>query len=74
MSPFYTKDDSRSVRKRAFMYSFIIETGLDKPPIDYHLKSTHLHETCQQRLQEEVFRKLFEICASNCSVFYRTIL
>ena len=37
------------------IYSIIIETASDKPLIDYHLKSTHFGETCQQGLQEVMF-------------------
>jgi len=40
------------------IYSFIIETGPDKPLIDYHPKSTHFGEACQQGLQERLSKKM----------------
>ena len=52
MSPFYTKDDNETVRKKPFIHSFIIKTGSNNCSINYHLKSTHFGETLQQRLQE----------------------
>ena len=50
------------------IYSIIIETASDKPLIDYHLKSTHFGETCQQGLQEGVLRKGGVNNTSECSL------